>query len=84
MTGRLDSRMRELRDWINAPNWADMLEDILMRRTAGTGDWFFYTQDFEAWRGAVLLNNEQMSDSSESVLLVQGMWTEVPNFALFS
>ncbi|KAL1616668.1 hypothetical protein SLS54_008235 [Diplodia seriata] len=68
----LDKRIREIKLWIDAPDWEIPYEDICNRRCEGTGAWLFSEPAYQAWEEDLRTAWTTPTENEKKILFIQG------------
>ena len=74
----LRNRVREIKKWINAPNYMELFEREQLNITQGTGQWLLQDKTYQSWKNSSPAAHEDRSpsptntDFGSRVLLIQG------------
>ncbi|KAL0253447.1 hypothetical protein SLS55_010426 [Diplodia seriata] len=67
----LDKRIREIKLWIDAPDWEIPYEDICNRRCEGTGAWLFSEPAYQAWEEDLRTAWTTPTENEKKILFIQ-------------
>jgi hypothetical protein len=68
-----EQRIRDIENWIGAPNWMDRLEEAQQRRTGNSGKWLLQSEAYRTWLSQPVFQASGGAPSYSNFLAITGM-----------